>query len=150
MNARELMIGDLVMAHYNDGETQCEFPAVVIAVFTDRLLCNDGIQIKSISSEYSGCEEECINIEPIQITHEILEKNLKFVTANQYRVVFRLYITENDCIQYTKYTTESERSNELMVYINGSAVSVHVRYVHELQHVLRVCGLNDFADNFKI
>lgn len=25
-----------------------------------------------------------------------------------------------------------------------------IRYVHELQHALRLCGLNDLADNFKL
>lgn len=26
----------------------------------------------------------------------------------------------------------------------------HVRYVHELQHILRLQGLTDFADQFKV
>ena len=35
----------------------------------------------------------------------------------------------------------------------GNVRSVHVgplQYVHELQHALRLCGLNEIADNFKI
>lgn len=28
--------------------------------------------------------------------------------------------------------------------------SMPLRYVHELQHALRLCGLNDLADNFEV
>ena len=29
-------------------------------------------------------------------------------------------------------------------------LSMQIQYVHELQHILRLIGLNDLADNFKI
>lgn len=28
--------------------------------------------------------------------------------------------------------------------------NIQIKYVHELQHLLRLCGLSDLADNFKI
>ena len=31
-----------------------------------------------------------------------------------------------------------------------SFLRINVFYVHELQHALRLCGLNELADNFKI
>lgn len=33
---------------------------------------------------------------------------------------------------------------------NGCSSEHKIAYVHEYQHVLRLCGLNDMADNFKI
>ncbi|MBQ0088527.1 MAG: hypothetical protein KBT27_04250 [Prevotellaceae bacterium] len=35
-------------------------------------------------------------------------------------------------------------------YIYCAMISIQIKYVHELQHALRLCGLNDLADNFKI
>lgn len=40
-----------------------------------------------------------------------------------------------------------ENPVEWKVYNNGQ---VTVKYVHEFQHALRLCGLNELADNFKI
>lgn len=143
MKAKELMIGDWVYVSKNFTQKYHKV----------RYIDDDGgIGCRYVNEHGIECKSALVMdyVQPIQLTKEILEKNLKFVTENQYRVVFRLYINENDCIQCTKYTTTSERGNELMVYINGLAVSIHVRYVHEIQHALRVCGLNEFADNFKI
>lgn len=29
-------------------------------------------------------------------------------------------------------------------------INLRIKYVHELQHALRLCGMNDLADNFKV
>lgn len=140
MKTTELMIGDIVMAHYDDGETQCYFPSMVIAIFVDRLLCNDGVQIKSISSEYSDfCDEDCINIEHIQLTAEILEKN-----------GFDIHETLGEwCPKINGFSfVNGWVDDPLKIDVCGFVLEI--RYVHELQHALRLCGLDKIADNFKI
>ena len=148
MKETELMIGDIIMAHYDDGETQCYFPSMVIAIFVDRLLCNDGVQIKSISSEYSDfCDEDCINIEPIPITAEILEKN-------GFKVPIFACIFNPELLQFALPTNEFIPSKFITLNISDNVFImndfIQIRYVHELQHALRLCGLDTLADNFKI
>jgi len=69
---------------------------------------------------------------PIILTADILEKNgIKF----QFGKVW--YQVHNDRIQ-------------LVWEHDSSSIRICIDYVHELQHALRLCGLNDLADNFKI
>ena len=148
MKLTELMVGDIVMAHYDDGESQCYFPAIVIAIFVDRLLCNDGVQIKSISSEYSDfCDEDSINIEPIPLTSEILEKN-------GFKVPIFASILNPERLQFALPTNEFVPSKFITrnIYDNFFMMNdfIQIQYVHELQHALKLCGLNELADNFKI
>lgn len=35
-------------------------------------------------------------------------------------------------------------------FISSLDAYIHIYYVHELQHALRLCGLNELADNFKV
>ena len=35
-------------------------------------------------------------------------------------------------------------------YISSKNAYIHIKYVHELQHALRLCGLTKLADSFKI
>ena len=74
--------------------------------------------------------EDYVNIdvgffEPIPLTAEILEKN------------------ELPPYEWLKIYFQGE-------YGNITDFSMRLKYVHELQHALRLCGLNDLADNFKI
>lgn len=64
-------------------------------------------------------------IEPIPLTPEILEKN----DLPQY--------------EWVKIYFQGE-------YGNITDFSKKLKYVHELQYVLRLCGLNELADNFII
>ena len=90
------------------------------------------------------------DIKPIPLTPEILEKNsIKKRGDNDEYAVFgwegmkQWYVTLEDFKpQYDFwFITSSDRD------LN---VSGKIRYVHQLQHVLRLCGLNDLADNFKV
>lgn len=78
------------------------------------------------------------NIEPIPLTEEILQKN--FPKAD--KVAWWFADDYEDA--YDRLTYE--------VHISGGALGINgfMWYVHELQHALRLCGLNEFADNFKI
>lgn len=71
---------------------------------------------------------------PIPLTTEILEKN--FPKAEKVA-----WWHADD------YDDADDR-----IHISGSAIGINgfMWYVHELQHALRLCGLNDLADNFKV
>lgn len=77
-------------------------------------------------------------LEPIPLTDKILEKNGfgYFEDANEY------ILLTNDL-------------NSVVLTLNGLTVIFHwhdipIMCVHQLQRVLRLCGLNELADNFKV
>lgn len=82
-------------------------------------------------------------IEPIPITVEMLEKN-GFVKVNSQRYDYGC--PDTDC-----YVKVNPKKN--MIHVNGRNANCNLyfhSFVHELQHALRLCGLAELADNFKI
>lgn len=78
-----------------------------------------------------------VEIEPIPITPEILKSNGWY--EDDYDTCTD-YITDNTTIMYNK-----ERKDWKVCIMNGSPVvrvKVFFFYVHELQHALRLAGLN--------
>ena len=133
MEATELMIGDWVGRVFDD--KRIDYRQV------------DWIRTGEIGMRYQkvwaiGC------IEPIPLTPEILKKNGIKKRRDEY-VVFgwegmkQWYITLEDFKpQYDFwFITSSDRDLNIIGQI---------RYVHQLQHALRICGLDELADNFKI
>lgn len=90
--------------------------------------------------EILGTCERIEDIEPIHLTAEILEKNCWSSTdENLYTIGIEKVYT------FFEYSFSAE-----MLFINDGRIPKPIRYVHELQHALRLCGLDDLADNFKI
>ena len=114
-----------------------------------------------------GVDGNCFRIvdaEGIPITPEILVKNgfdpETFLTAEwEKEVYFKEFsscvVEPDDSGKYifgtTKYWSKT--------YSDGSPIDwgtmyesriYNLQYVHELQHALRLCGLNELADNFKV
>lgn len=94
--------------------------------------------------------------EPIPLTLEILEKNgfkqddsFFENVADGYSCEFLIwhYYAEDIIISY-------DASEELSITYNMghpcNEITLYRPNVHELQHALRLCGLNEMADNFKI
>lgn len=82
-------------------------------------------------------------IEPIPLTPEILEKN-GFIKVNSQRYDYGY--PDTDC--YVKVNLKKN-----MIHVNGRNANSNLyshSFVHELQHALRLCGLNELADNFKV
>ena len=76
--------------------------------------------------------------QPIPLTTEILEKNgWKYTTyCHEY--------------QYGKNTMQC-RLPYMVGRINGIDIeNFKCEYVHQYQHLLRLCGLNELANNFKV
>ena len=80
---------------------------------------------------------------PIVLTPEILEKN-GFIKVNSQRYDYGY--PDTDC-----YIKVNPKKN--MIHMNGRNANSNLyshSFVHELQRALRLCGLNELADNFKV
>lgn len=125
MKATELMVGDLVCLK---DDTKYELPLKV-----------DGIIEDDISLEGDGFLGGIDGlIRPIPITPEILKKNGWEETEYWHE-----YEDGNTIIQYSL--------SNIWGIINGIEIEhFKCEYVHQLQHLLRLCGLDELADNFKV
>lgn len=95
------------------------------------------------------------DLHPIPLTPEILKKN-----GFTYNKNLKRYEIRNPHIEVVVYQNEDngEMYGFYVTYTDGSALKcreyemtdTRTPFVHELQHVLRLCGLNKLADNFKI
>lgn len=111
-------------------------------------------QILYIQSLATGAVIETDNesLVGIKLTKDILKRN-NWVN-DMYSI---LPIDENKYIQYYWYENRLRCIwNGVDEYENHSEVTDiifqcrNIKYVHELQHALKLCGLNDLAINFKI
>lgn len=113
----------------------------------EELQINDWVEYNGFNQkvkEISGLDNEvyltidecidCTQVSPILITAEILEKNEwrcfnVYHTYTHPKVPFSLRQQKDD-----GYTIEVENDY-------GGAVFLFIRHVHELQHALRLCGI---------
>ena len=122
MKAAELMVGDWVCLK---DDIKCELPLKVDGVLTDDI---------SLEGEgFLGGAEGLIRAIPI--TPEILEKN-------------GWWYDVEDMWLHDKVDFGIERWNGGFQCYNINQIKLDS--VHELQHALRLCGLNELADNFTV
>ena len=130
MKAADLMIGDWVGRVFDNKRIIEDYRQV------------DWIRTGEIGMRYQkvwsiGC------IEPIPLTPEILEKN-GFTKVNSQRYDYGY--PDTDC-----YVKVNPKKN--MIHVNGRNANSNLyshSFVHELQRALRLCGLDEIADNFKV
>ena len=137
------MIGDWVYNSYHKKNIKWDY---------SEMFCSNGIPVIGR------------DLEPIPITPEILEKNDWY---------WGLTSDEDDfehCVMgtYEPHWVYDEGAGEISLFFtndtDGGALKIddqrfnrHLEfvwcdtlYVHELQQALRLCGLNELADNFKV
>lgn len=140
MDAKELMIGDIVnIKCLNIEDEEVFLPGKIVSVG------EDFVSATAIDDTY---QFECPEIfEGVPLTAEILEKN-RFENMHGNRFVYREYKLE---ISIEKY-----EDDDIILSIghthHGRYDNIHVciNYIHELQHALRLFGLCNIANNFKI
>ena len=125
MKATELMVGDWVCLK---DDIKCELPLKIDGVLTDDI---------SLEGEgFLGGAEGLIR--PTPITPKTLVKNGWKET--QY---WHEYQDGKNTIQCCL--------PDMRGRINGIEIEhFKCEYVHQYQHLLRLCGLNELADNFKV
>ena len=135
MKANELMIGDKVMVK-------------VLSQIPDTYVLHTWT-----ANDYS----RDIQVKPITLTPEILEKN-GFVQEDD------AYMDDIAYKCFCEILTGHYSANDIIVSYDGSKeftitndlgypcdeITLYRPKVHELQHALRLCGLNELADNFKV
>ena len=82
--------------------------------------------------------------EPIPLTPEILEKNDFWIDEDDIR-----YHEDSEMWVHSdvEYLTIEKFEGRFQCY---NIPSMQLNYVHQIQQALRLCGLNELANNFKI
>ncbi len=92
--------------------------------------------------------------EPIPLTAEILEKNGWDMYGCPDHKCWGHYLGASEYgSQYVPFSIcLFDFMNKGSMYGDDfyEQIIIHVRFVHELQHALRLCGFADMADNLKI
>ena len=84
-------------------------------------------------------------LEPIPLTLEILERN-----GFELRDGFFYHRIDDKPHHYDFKLKKGGVFTSEGYTLECGIYRLTIRYVHELQHALRLCGLNDLADNFKM
>lgn len=137
MKANELQIGDWVQSKAYNGKI----------LYTQIVALDNRDGEKHIISSNRWVED--YKFEPIPLTSEILEKNG--------------FVIDGCIIDEDGYRCNSYKLNDSQVWgylaKDGFDIAfsgynqpnnIILKYVHELQHAIRLCRLNELADNFKI
>lgn len=130
MKANELMLNDWVCY---DGDTDYECPLRV-----------DGVSCDDVSIEGEGFLGGVNGVVvPIPLTEEILKVN-GFEIYGHHAMLY----VNNDMPEEVSIHIDYAESYD----INSPdyRLSGLCKYVHELQHALRICGLAELADEFRI
>lgn len=81
-------------------------------------------------------------LEPIPLTEEILKANgFDYDWEDGWEYKGKDYEPLIAC---------SPKDNFVSIDYNGCSSEYNISYVHQLQHALRLCGLNNLAENFKL
>ena len=128
MEAKELMIGDKVMV-----KVLSQIPnTYVLHTWT--------------ANDYS----RDIQVKPIPLTAEILEKDGWERDIDKEWEYNNSHILPHYCYQWEKQNVKIEMYAGLEGFTISLIIGRRFYAVHELQHVLRLYGLDELADNFKV
>ena len=107
---------------------------------------NSPVQIKGIDSfkgEYVSFGDEFYpyeDFDPIPLTPEILKKNdFKYGDGYGYSFVNRKELSGDGFEEEKVYINTA--LNTLIIYTAASSIHLPVKYIHELQHALKLCGI---------
>ena len=138
MNSKELMIGDWAIFNGNPLKVQA------IDSRDSEIVAEDGI----FCTEESRWAYTADKVEGIPLTPEILEKNgFGFVKSSDTDSVWNgQWIYKG----LELATCCLNRDDNWPCFINIDDSNIKCEYVHQLQHALRLCKLDELADNFKV
>lgn len=142
-----MKITELVIGNWVTGEKWREKPFQIIRI-------NDGGKFVYGKTATSTVGPFFLDeLEPIPLTREILERNgfthcltapCGYYNAPAYDMFDILFHVSEDNYEDTWHTEVFTDHND------NNFVLYNLCYVHELQHALRLCGLSDLADDFKL
>ncbi len=139
MKAEELMIGDWVLMDKNYSEEDPMYTRLDYQPY----------QIQNGEDIDLSCETNCIGdadvYQPIPLTPEILERN-GFIYDSRFPNQWLSYGSSNkkaiNKAIYVKLTNDKEVRDIYLSYnYDILIIESNVLYVHELQHALKLCGI---------
>lgn len=136
MKSNDLMIGDIV--HINNKELEYEHDAIVVSIEPSFVGVN---YIDSSESDQFALKViEPITIDGTALIHNGFEESYDKDYDNN-----RYYL---NCDDHRILLLTSSNDGSYLFKTNSRYV--HIKYVHELQHLLRLIGESELADNFKL
>lgn len=148
MKAEDLMIGDWV--HLISTIHNVSFPDNGVIQDEGYTTIRTPIKITTVSencvSYYSNKLELYItlsseDIEPIPLTPEILKKNDILYKKSSFYYI----INDNkdlECTHYIYQTIQEDWAIGVDIGAYDCSVFARIKYVHELQHALKICGID--------
>lgn len=129
MNAKELSLGDKVYLNYGG----IQEVAVITGLFED-----GDIQVLGQSAYVDKAQAD---INPIPLTKDILK-------INGFEI---LYTITTSLVEYNGRVILTKNQGDSAYYFASYGdYKICIMYVHELQNILRLCKLDELADNFKL
>ena len=134
MKANELMIGDWVQ----------DITPVVIDAISNEDIC-------TYRDEHGYITANPSNLKPIPLTAEILEKNefdIAILNNKEPEAYLRMgYLNDDGEMEDVAYDIIIDHHKtywELTIINNdkGCRIDININYVHQLQHALRLCGID--------
>jgi hypothetical protein len=136
LTCQDLMVGDWFKSvDYNS-------PFRITAIYDDVVQTQADYQSEIDGNWYS--EVEIKDLVPIPLTEEILVKNVFYRSPRWHYCEtttddgFKIYV-QLGCGGTIDYVRITKHNSDLMERDLDATVSIH--YVHELQHLLRLCGI---------
>ena len=139
MKLTDLAIGDLVLINNTPHKIQA------IDSIDAEILADD--ELYYVGEDRCHSEDK---IEGIPLTPEILEKNGWERDIDKEWVYNNSHILPHYCYQWEKRNVKIEMYAGLEGFTISLIIGHRFYTVHELQHALRLCGLNELANNFKL
>ena len=139
MKLTDLAIGDLILINNTPHKIQA------IDSIDAEILADD--ELYYVGEDRGHSEDK---IEGIPITTEILEKNGWERDIDKEWDYNNSHILPHYCYQWEKRNVKIEMYAGLEGFTISLIIGRRFYAVHELQHVLRLYGLDELADNFKI
>lgn len=135
MKVTDLMIGDLIFINNTPHKIQA------IDSIDAEMQADD--ELYYIGEDRYHSEDK---VEGVPLTPEILEKNGFVFDCDFWTIANPRY---NNVRMVTYYSIGDDVADAFLGHWAFDE-NYAIDYVHELQHALRLCGLNELADNFKI
>ena len=130
----------------------------------DWVCCNDepcriwmiDWQYNLVRCHHNGNEWTCVTeeIAPIKLTDKILlNSGFKILYDSSVSMKFRATNDEEDVFIYLTFYKKPDDGGKIYLEIESKTMiinSTNINFIHELQHILRICGLNDIDDKLKV
>ena len=114
-------------------------------------------QYRLVRCHHNGNEWMCgtEEITPIELTEKILlNSGFKILYDSSVSMKFRATNDEDDAFVYlTLYKKSDGDGGRIYLEIESKTTIINytnINFVHELQHILRICGMNDIDDKLKV